>query len=358
MATPTPKLLPREEFASRVFARDKNRCVVCGYDGPELDAHHLLERDLWGDGGYYLDNGVTLCDTQPLGSGCHYKAEATVLSVEYLRERAGITNVVVPSHLSAETPMDKWGNEILPNGNRLRGEMFFHPSVQRILAPLLHLFTPYVKAPRTWHLPWSPGRTPDDRVLDGVSQFVGREIVVTAKMDGENVTVNHGGYVHARKVEPINTPNSERMKALAAEIGGDIPVDWRVCGESLIRQHTIHYQNLPPGPRWFYQVFNVWDHRNVCLDWDGVCEWAALLDLPTVPVLYRGPWDEKLIRGLLRDTHDGDPMEGYVVRVTDPFPFGDYRRLVGKCVRDKFHMPQNGKWRYAAPVFNAPKSEP
>ena len=270
----------------------------------------------------------------------------------------GIKNVVLPEHLYADTRYDKWGNVIQSNGRRLRGELFFDESVHSVLAPVLDLFDVHVKPPRTWHLPWSPGATEDDRVLPDTSFFRGREVVVTAKMDGENTTIyGPDGYVHARRVEPLATPDSGRVKALAQEIGGDIPSEWRVCGENIVRKHTIHYENLAPHDRWFFNAFNVWNDRNECLAWDDVCEWAALLNVPTVPVLWRGVWDEAAVRAAWQPTLNGDPSDGYVVRLADGFPFRDYRRAVGKYVRPKFQQPQTHRWRYDVPVFNKPRGE-
>lgn len=62
------KLLTRDEFRRAVFARDGYRCAACGARPSDialvvdLDAHHIMERRLFPDGGYYLDNGATLCD--------------------------------------------------------------------------------------------------------------------------------------------------------------------------------------------------------------------------------------------------------------------------------------------------------
>jgi len=43
-------LLTRDQFRDGVFARDGRRCVICQSAGP-LDAHHIVERRLWPDGG-------------------------------------------------------------------------------------------------------------------------------------------------------------------------------------------------------------------------------------------------------------------------------------------------------------------
>lgn len=44
------KLLSRKDFREGVFARDGNKCVMCGE--ASKDAHHIVERRLWLDGGY------------------------------------------------------------------------------------------------------------------------------------------------------------------------------------------------------------------------------------------------------------------------------------------------------------------
>lgn len=55
------KLHTRDEFREKVFSRDNSLCVICGK--PAKDAHHIIERRLFTDGGYYLDNGASLCET-------------------------------------------------------------------------------------------------------------------------------------------------------------------------------------------------------------------------------------------------------------------------------------------------------
>ena len=45
-----------------------------------------------------------------------------------------------------------------------------------------------MKYPRTYHLPFSPGATKDDKRLSGdwFSHYKGKEVVITEKLDGEN----------------------------------------------------------------------------------------------------------------------------------------------------------------------------
>jgi hypothetical protein len=70
-----------------------------------------------------------------------------------------------------------------------------------------------------------------------------------------------------------------------------------------------------------------------------------------VPVLYRGIWDETTIKSLFSYTYGGDPMEGYVVRVTRKFNYSEYHQYVGKFVR-KDHVQSDEHWLRQAIVPN------
>ena len=99
------KLLSREEFKKQVFARDKNTCVFC--KKAAVDAHHILDRKLFPDGGYYLDNGASVCEEH------HWACEKCELTVEQVREACKIKIVVLPPGLEKNIVYDKWGKHIL-----------------------------------------------------------------------------------------------------------------------------------------------------------------------------------------------------------------------------------------------------
>lgn len=119
------KLLSREEFKVRVFARDGGLCVVC--KAPAVDAHHILDRKLYPDGGYYVSNGASVCNDD------HYRCETTELSVEYVRALCGITEPVLPPDFDPTLIYDKWGNVLLEDGSRLKGPLFEDTAVQKLL---------------------------------------------------------------------------------------------------------------------------------------------------------------------------------------------------------------------------------
>jgi hypothetical protein len=317
----------RSSARDACFTRDGGKCVLCG--APAQDAHHIIERRLWPDGGYVLDNLASVCGE------CHLRCERTEISVEQVREAAGIRKIVVPPHMYPDERYDKWGNIVLPSGLVSPGELFWDESVQKALAGVFR--SKYVKYPRTHHLPWSPGVTDDDRVMTDLSGFDGVEIVVTEKMDGENTSL-YDDYVHARSIDGANHPTRSWVKSQWAKVAHDLPYGWRVCAENLYAVHSIKYQDLES----YLYVFSIWNERNECLSWDDTCEWAELLGFPTVPVLYRGVWDEKVVRGLWTEK-DRESVEGYVVRPAEGFGYGAFRTKVAKFVRAN-HVGTDRHW--------------
>jgi hypothetical protein len=332
-------LLTRDEFREAVFTRDNHRCVICGDKGQ--DAHHILERRLFNDGGYYVSNGATLCGT------CHIEAEQTVLTVEEIRRAANILAPAIPSHFYPEEQYDKWGNIIVGKNRRTKGELFFDTSVQKILdaGGVLGEFSDYVKYPRTLHLPWSKGATQDDRIHTDLSGFIGKEVIASRKMDGECTSLYTDNY-HARSLDGNSHPSQSWARNFHSKIAHNIPKGWRICCENLYAKHSIAYDSLPS----YLLVHSIWNEQNVCLEWDSTVEWAKLLDMQTVPVLYRGLWDEKRIRALHDEKLDNQ-HEGYVVRIASAFSYADFRKVVGKYVRAG-HVQSGQHWKHQRIIPN------
>ncbi|MFH7600117.1 RNA ligase family protein [Streptomyces racemochromogenes] len=197
--------------------------------------------------------------------------------------------------------------------------------------------------PRTAHLPWSPGATPDDVRARGTAAFAGREVVVTEKLDGENTTLYADG-LHARSLDSGHHPSRAWVKGLQGRIGTRIPAGWRVCGENLYARHSLGYEELDS---WFYG-FSVWDADDRCLDWDRTVRFLHGLGVPVPRVLWRGVYDERALRGLRVDT---SRQEGYVVRTTASFGRADFGRYVAKWVRGG-HVRTDTHWMYAPVVVN------
>jgi len=290
-----------------------------------------------------MDNGATLCDKH------HILAETTDWSCEELRELIGAASrpAVIPDDYYPDVRYTKWGDVILPNGMRMKGPLFNDDSVQKILAHgnMLHLYTDYVKYPRSWHLPWS-NPSKDDRVLKECSQFEGKRVIVTEKMDGENTTI-YSDYIHARSIDGRNHWSRSWVKNLQGRIGYEIPKGWRICGENLYAVHSIKYDDLNS----YFYVFSIWTDENVCLSWDDTKQYCDILELEMVPVLYDGIWDESKIRSLWSEK-DYDSVEGYVVRLADSFSYFNFNKSLAKFVRANHVSPDNHHWMFTATETN------
>lgn len=192
-----------------------------------------------------------------------------------------------------------------------------------------------LKYPRTFHLPWSPGATSDDKTLDDVSHFEFREVVITEKMDGENSSCYFDGYTHARSMDSNNHPSRNWLKRFWAERYFKLPDGYRVCGENVYAEHSVAYDSLPS----YFLGFSVWD-GDLCLSWDDTTMWFDELGITPVREIYRGVFDEKLIRDI---SIDFAKQEGYVVRVVDSFKLDQFPMSVAKFVR-KGHVQTDDHW--------------
>jgi predicted restriction endonuclease len=106
MKNKKPELLTRKEFRKQVFERDEFKCVFCGKAA--VDPHHILDRSLFDDEGYYLSNGVSVC------SDHHWSCEQGLKSPEQIREIAKITEVILPPGFDPSKKYTKFG-EVISN---------------------------------------------------------------------------------------------------------------------------------------------------------------------------------------------------------------------------------------------------
>jgi hypothetical protein len=224
-------MLTRDEFREGVFNRDNHKCIICG--SPAKDAHHITERRLFTDGGYYLNNGASLCEKH------HLEAESTVLSCDQIRNAAKITKIVLPEHFYTDLEYDKWGNIICLDGERLKGELFYDESVQKILDKSI-VFKKYVKYPRTYHVPTSH-LSKDDKKIQNYEHFRGKRVIVTEKLDGENTTM-YNDYIHARSINSGSHETRNWVKGLWSQISYLLDDNMRLCEENLYAKHSIKYE--------------------------------------------------------------------------------------------------------------------
>ena len=195
----------------------------------------------------------------------------------------------------------------------------------------------YYKYPRTYHLDWSPGLQNDDRRQTEYERLKKLPIVVSLKMDGENTNM-YPDRIHARSIDSKDHPSRHYVKGVWGSIRHQIPDGWRICGENVYAKHSIFYDDLDT----YFYVFNIWDENNICLSLDDTIDMCESLGLKHVPIIYRGPYDEAMLRAL-PTTEKMLGQEGYVVRVEEAFRFEDFNKNVAKYVR-KGHVQTSTHW--------------
>lgn len=208
-----------------------------------------------------------------------------------------------------------------------------------------------MKYPRTYHVPFSPGATSDDKRLteeEFLKYFSGKRLVFTEKLDGENSSITHFDCYARSHGAPTRSPWSINLwgnDGLLWRVKDSIGEEEIVYGENLYGEHSIHYGNLHD----YFHVFAA-NNSKEWYSWEDVELMARILDIPTVPVLgsgYVSSVDE--LRTVIEEymkqpSAYGDTKEGVVIRVMDSFPVGDeFSHYVCKYVRAN-HVQTDRHW--------------
>lgn len=198
---------------------------------------------------------------------------------------------------------------------------------------------------RTYHLPWSPGSTNDDRVSDCVDILINKEIIITEKLDGENTGMSDDGvYARSHAVFTTSDWSREVRRIHELKVKGQIGDDMFIFGENMEGIHSIEYTNLDS----YFYIFGIRNGK-IWISWDQVEEYSYLLDIPTVPVLFKGIVNSEvelrsLVNGLVGDPSElGGLREGVVVRTSDMFHDNEFKYNVMKWVR-KDHVQTDNHW--------------
>ena len=198
---------------------------------------------------------------------------------------------------------------------------------------------------RTYHLPWSPGATSDDKVSKSIDNLIGIDIVITEKLDGENCGMTNDG-VYARSHATFTTSawSREVRQIHDIKVRGQLDDNVYLFGENMEGVHSIEYSNLKS----YFYLFGVRDN-NIWIPWQSVEEYSYLLDLELVPVLFKGKVNtEKELKDLVNDlvskpSELGGEREGIVVRNSGLFHNDDFADNVMKWVRAN-HVTTDEHW--------------
>jgi hypothetical protein len=396
--------MSRETFRRQCVERDGGECLVpwCNNevtvdpDGPG-EVHHVIERELWPNGGYIADNGASLCNDH------HRMAEQNEIPPQALWRWADIRYVPYPFNNNgtmdvAETKygpnIDKWGEELQGPPHWSLREYHKYPSTRHLL-PLYW---------RSYRSTADERADRDDTGLTSVESFLGIPLVVTIKMDGSNAMLvsDADEPVRARNGSHADHESFDHLKQAYWDrnVYERLPSHLQVFGENMYAKHSIHYgcsegisdseeagdsslstdcggcdeRNQAPAVADLFLVFGVYDTRyDLWLSWPEVERVADRIGFETVPSAgghrineigqfggspqdyYAGQYDQEneLIEYLTSRAERviDNGHEGIVVRSMYPFHYGQFDRKVAKYVRPN-HVQTDEHWSHQETVRN------
>ncbi|MEZ5041486.1 MAG: RNA ligase family protein [Saprospiraceae bacterium] len=207
---------------------------------------------------------------------------------------------------------------------------------------------------RTYHYPFSPGTTSDDRInahyWDDMIRL--EKVVHTEKLDGENTCLNQYGVFARSHAAPTQHPWAAYLKEKWQWLKNDFG-DLAVFGENVYAIHSIRYEQL--AHHFFVFAIRELDRW---LSWEEVAFYAEMMDFPTVPVLEvteltnRSDFEENILNLVQQastfqsiDVYTGSPccMEGIVSRNVNAFSVDAFPQNVFKYVR-KDHVKTDEHW--------------
>lgn len=361
----------RRKFREQVFDRDDNTCTVPWCDAPADEAHHIIERALWDNGGYIVPNGASVCNPN------HQYAEKNIIPPQAFWMWLNIQSPATPtwSKNVKQSMLDTWGwfddvESLTGTWNVDKwGEPFVRPYNEHLRDTIKYQSTRHL-LPLYWHDDTlaSERIENDDTEVQSLDHLVGIPLVITRKMDGGNCMLV------SDTETPVRARNGsspeDTMRPLYRDgglywqqkVNQKLPDHLQVFGEWLYAKHSIHYgcdcetpcDDIGPSlseltgvtdDRAYFQVFGVFNTAlNVWLSWPSTQRIADELGFPTVPVLYS---EEGLAtatfetvpearQALLEYAHQvvAEGGEGIVVRSKHPYHYGQFPTRLGKYVRE------------------------
>lgn len=205
---------------------------------------------------------------------------------------------------------------------------------------------------RSFHAPWSPGGTSDDKRSKSVDTLLNTPIIITEKIDGSNASLEtEGCFARSHSGSPMHS-SFDGLKALHATIRHKIPGGCQLFGEWAFALHSIAYSELPG----YFLMFGVRENATWS-SWEETEMWANEIEVPTVPVLFSGTvCSERELQDLteslmLPASKCGGEREGVVVRVAGSFLDADFPNCLAKIVRAS-HVQTDTHWKHKTIVKN------
>jgi hypothetical protein len=295
------KLLTREKFRNITLEKFNKKCAFC--DNIAVDAHHIYERKLWIDEGYYLSNGCPLCEKH------HRLAERDMITPSECRRRCNHLEHIHPDIFASNILYNKWGDKYKkPNRIRIK-----YPST-----PYLYDFE--------------------------LNTFVNCDIVITEKMDGGNCSFKKDEPIWARSDSALH-PSFDLLKNRMSQLNLILEnSSYQYFGEWLYATHTIEYNTL----RDYFLGFGIYDDKtNEFLSWDQTEKEFEKVGLKTVPVLFKGTFDKQYkLENKIQEIFDNvinNGGEGIIIRNFWSFQWCNFDKHITKEVRPN-HVQTDVHW--------------
>jgi hypothetical protein len=208
---------------------------------------------------------------------------------------------------------------------------------------------------RTFHYPFSPGTTSDDRINQDYWEDLCRleTVLHTEKLDGENNCLSKYGVFARSHAAPTTSAWTRQIQEKWNLIKNDLG-HYEIFGENLYAIHSIEY---PLIENYFY-VFGVRE-LDKWLSWEETEFISAAFDLPTVPVLEevnnfssKKIFEDNILSMVKKEsifqsidvqTKNTCSMEGIVTRNKFEYDVVNFQKNVFKYVR-KGHVKTDEHW--------------
>ena len=212
-----------------------------------------------------------------------------------------------------------------------------------------------IKYGRTFHYPFSPGTTSDDRINNDYWKDIVQldTIIHTEKLDGENNCLNHHGVFARSHAAPTSSPWTRQLRERWNLLRNDLG-DYEIFGENLYAIHSIEYRLLEQH----YFVFAVRE-KDQWLSWEETAFVAGAFDLPLVPLLDscndfsdKSAFEKNVLELVKRPSAFGSAdvqtqqhctIEGIVTRNAGGYSTANFEHNVFKYVR-KGHVKTDEHW--------------
>lgn len=366
----------RGDFRDACVSRDSGECVIpwchepvtVDPDGPG-EVHHIIERELWDDGGYFADNGSCVCNYH------HRLAENNLIPPQAFWRWLDIRDVTIPvdgvptvvpaealgTDKAAQTlAIDKWGKPFDAPSWKQHRENIKYPSTRHML-------------PLYWQSPngTAASRTErDDTGFEDIDHFIDMPLAVMIKMDGSNAMLvrDYDEPVRARNGKHADHESFDMLKHeyWERDVFDAIPEHIQVFGENMYAKHSIHYgcpfdgcngcEDRAASVQDVFLVFGAYDTRyDLWLSWPEVFNLSREIGFEMAPtvrtdVSFESIQDLKSLQTMADDLIESG-HEGIIVRSFYPFHYGQFDRLLGKYVRPN-HVTTDDHWMHRPTIRN------